>query len=92
MFVSLWWSGKLVIPIQALGDRLVQLGAPPELLIQLSQLMLNMRTAGLIRITAGAGGFVELAHQFQYPPWLPLPLFLHAICGPITVNWFGLGR
>jgi hypothetical protein len=92
MFVSLWWSGKLVIPIQALGDRLVQLGAPPELLNQLSQLMLNMQNAGLINIWAGGDGFAQLSHRFKYPPWLPPPLILTGICGPITVNWFGLGR
>jgi hypothetical protein len=92
MFVSLWWSGKLVGALLPIGGRLVDLNAPPELLIQLSRLMLNMQSAGLINIEAAGDGSTRLSFVSAYPPWLPLPELLDGFCGAIVVFWYGLGR
>jgi hypothetical protein len=91
-FVSLWWSGKLSVPILVLGDKLVQRQAPPELLIQLSRLAQNLASAGLIRLRVLGDGYAELSFVTAHPPWLPLPQFLAISCGPILVSWYGLAR
>jgi hypothetical protein len=92
LFVSLWWSGRLALPIASLGDRLVRLGAPRGVLIQLSRLALEMQSAGLIRIHEGADGFTGLSFTSAHPPWLSVPEFVLGSCGPIIVSWYGLGR